>query len=497
VLASGAGFAAASILAVNVATGGPVSAVLERADGRAFTGLYADRVGVMLLLLIFGVSTVAQAYARRYLRGEAQARRFFRAAGVLTSATAAITTAATLVGLAIAWSAAGIALCFLLGTYRELPAARSGMRRTAGAVATSDAALWAAVLISTTQWGDLDLRRLGDHLAGVQRTDQELLTVVACLLVVAALARSAQAPWHRWLPTTLAAPTPASALLHAGVVNAGGVLLVRTSAVFGASGVATHLAFAAAAFTTVYAAMLMATRPDVKGMLAQSTVAQMGFMIMTCALGAFGAATMHLVAHGLYKASLFLGSGHAVRRLVHHAAGPPRRQLGTGTAVAISIAALIIPAATLTTAVLVLHPHVDGHAGGGGLLVLAWLSAAWMCWAWLRRHPSTVGGLAALAGTFAVSWLYVAVVRGVTGFLAPALADAGTATVTPWALGVVIVLLAALTMIRVMPPIGWLRPLHLACYVHAASAAHVARDTWYRSRPIRLSRSAHPEGARQ
>ncbi|MBA2349286.1 MAG: sodium:proton antiporter, partial [Solirubrobacterales bacterium] len=323
---TGVAFLLGVLLAAAVLADGPVSAVFERADGRAVGGLYADRLSAVLVLLVCAVSGVVQAFAQRYLRADPRAGRFFAATGLLTAATLALVTSATLIGLAIAWSLAGLALLALLGLYAELPAAREGVRRTARAFALGDLALWAAVVVALFTWGNLDLRSLGAQLPRI--ADDELaLAVVACGLVIAALARSAQLPFGRWLPATLAAPTPVSALLHAGVVNAGGVLLVRLAPLFGASQVATHLAFAAGAATALYGTSLMLVKPDVKGGLAHSTMGQMGFMIMVCGLGAFAAVIFHLVAHGMYKATLFLGSGAAVGGHVRHAKAPPATDL--------------------------------------------------------------------------------------------------------------------------------------------------------------------------
>ena len=138
--------------------------------------------------------------------------------------------------------------------------------------------------------------------------------MVALLVVVAALARCAQGPFGPWLPGTVAAPTPVSALLHAGFVNGGGILLIRTGAIASSSSVALVVAFAVAAATAVVATAIMAQRSDVKSELAYSTMGQMGFMVAECAVGAFGAGLVHLIGHALYKATLFLGSGAQMPR---------------------------------------------------------------------------------------------------------------------------------------------------------------------------------------
>src|SRR4029079_4545440 len=119
-----------------------------------------------------------------------------------------------------------------------------------------------------------------------------LAPVIAVLIVVAALSRSAQIPFHRWLPATLAAPTPVSALLHAGVVNGGGVLLVKLSVL--STPPAAGIVIAAGTASMAYGAVLMLVKPDIKGALAYSTMAQMGFMMLTCGLGLWAAAVIHL-----------------------------------------------------------------------------------------------------------------------------------------------------------------------------------------------------------
>jgi NAD(P)H-quinone oxidoreductase subunit 5 len=138
------------------------------------------------------------------------------------------------------------------------------------------------------------------------------LQICCYLLVTAALLKSAQFPFHSWLPDTMETPTPVSALMHAGVINAGGFLIVRLSPLItlcpGALAVLTLLG----GFTALFASLTMLTHASVKRALAFSTVAQMGFMMLECGLGAFSLATLHLVAHSLYKAHAFLSSGSMI-----------------------------------------------------------------------------------------------------------------------------------------------------------------------------------------
>ncbi|MDM1903686.1 proton-conducting transporter membrane subunit, partial [Mycobacteroides abscessus] len=215
---AGLGFLLAAVLALAAARGEVAAA------GAGVFALAADRLAVALFMLIFGVSTVTQAFAVRYLAGDPRAGWFTSGASLLTAASAVLVSASTLVGIAAGWTVAGVALCLLLGTYRQLPSARDGVRRAAAAFLIGDAALWVAVALISASSGSVAVAEVSTaHIEG------PVAVVTAVLIVVAALSRSAQIPFHRWLPATLAAPTPVSALLHAGVVNAGGILLIRLS----------------------------------------------------------------------------------------------------------------------------------------------------------------------------------------------------------------------------------------------------------------------------
>lgn len=476
--------ALAGMLAVTVVVGGPVVMVLAKPDGRAWTGLVIDHVEAIILLLVCAVSAVVQAFARRYLHGDPAAAPFAVAAGALTAATTVMVTAATLVTLAVAWTLTGVILCRLVRMYRPAPSAVNAARRTARAVVAGDAALWAGVVLAVTAWGDLDLRHQSDAALG-----GAVGTVVACSLVLAAAVRCAQMPWHRWLPATLAAPTPVSALLHAGVVNAGGVLLVKLSPIFGATPVATHLAFAIGAASFVAATAIMLARPDIKGALVHSTIGQMGFMLMTCGLGLYAVTVAHLVAHGLFKASLFLGSGSAVQRHVGRTVAPPAPRLAPAREAQVAIVAGVAAVAAVGAAAWWLPPH----AGGTALLLFAVATAAQLAWGWLRRYP-TGGGLATVVIVLPGAAIgYLAVVGAVTEFLAPSLPAVGPAAVSVWVLAAVVAVLAAGALLfRLAPAIG-LGSWRDRLYVVALSAGQQRTHTTTWGRPPGLVPELHPQ----
>ncbi|MDU6241796.1 MAG: proton-conducting transporter membrane subunit, partial [Bradyrhizobium sp.] len=137
-------------------------------------------------------------------------------------------------------------------------------------------------------------------------------TVAALLIVATAMLKSAQLPLHGWLIEVMETPTPVSALLHAGIINAGGFLVLRLSDVLLLATPALDVLAVVGGATALFGSLVMLTQTSVKVQLAYSTVAQMGFMLLQCGLGAFSAALLHIVAHSLYKAHAFLSSGSVI-----------------------------------------------------------------------------------------------------------------------------------------------------------------------------------------
>ncbi|HVM14628.1 MAG TPA: proton-conducting transporter membrane subunit, partial [Egibacteraceae bacterium] len=263
--------------------------------------------------------------------------------------------------------------------------------------------------------------RAGEELANasIPVLGGSVLPVVAVLLAVACISRCALVPLHRWLPATIVAPTPVSALLHAGVVNGGGVLLVRLAPVFGSSAAATHVAFAAGAVTAWYATTVMLVRSDVKGNLAWSTAGQMGFMTVQVATGVFAAAVVHIVGHGMYKAALFLGAGNLVTANLRHRQRPPPHVVARSVRLGV---ALLVPAVAIAAAYLVFDPHLT-TAGYVLVTVFAWATAARAVDGWLRSAPFrpvpavATAAFGGIAGVFA----YVGGLTAVETFLVPGL----------------------------------------------------------------------------
>src|SRR4029078_4908137 len=151
-------------------------------------------------------------------------------------------------------------------------------------------------------------------------------TAVTLLFFVGAMGKSAQFPIHLWLPGSLFAPPPVHALLHAGIINAGGFLIKRLAPLFVLSSTTLHVAFTVGTLTAILGASMMLTQNDIKKTLGFSTIGQMGYMIMEWCLGAFGLGVFHLHAHGIFKATVFLNCGNVIHKARQEPAFPPAVQ---------------------------------------------------------------------------------------------------------------------------------------------------------------------------
>jgi NADH:ubiquinone oxidoreductase subunit 5 (subunit L)/multisubunit Na+/H+ antiporter MnhA subunit len=410
--AAAVGAVAAIVVAFAVGVDGAVELVATADDGDAVVGLVADRVGAVLLVLTSAVGLIVQSFSARSLRGDPRARRFHVLAGLLVSSTMLVAVAITASGLLVAWVATSVLLVALLGHKAPWRPALDAQRRTARSFAIGDVALLVAVIVAIVAAGDLDLRSIDLVALDAERIGSiSTLEIMAVLLVVAGVARSALIPIHRWLPSTLAAPTPVSALLHAGVVNGAGVLLIRFSPVYASSVSAMALAFTLGIVTALVATAIMLVRSDVKGSLVWSTSGQMGFMVMQLGAGAFAAALFHIVGHALYKAAMFLGAGGAItahsRQAYRPHLGRANRAALTSTTARIAMG-LLLPLVAFEMALLVIDPHLTA-AATILIVVFGTLSVGRAANGWMAAAPFTVGRTVVLStlGVFVLAFGYI------------------------------------------------------------------------------------------
>ena len=430
---------------------GTASIGAPRAETPPWVAFGFDRLTLVLLALVTGVSAMVQSFGRRYLRGEPSQARFVVLTAGLTVACAALVSAATLVTLTAAWVASGLLIIGLAELRPGGVLSRTDRRRLRTAFFVGDGSLVVATVVVSAVVGSVQLQGSAGptSLAGVAAP---WTMVAGVLIVVAACARCALIPFSSWLPATLGAPTPVSALLHAGAVNGGGLLLVRSTPILETWSPSWYLLAGAGAATAVWGVAAMSVSVDVKGSLVRSTSAQMGFMIVTIAAGLPAAAVAHLVAHGLFKASLFLGSGSVVhdvtsQRLLPRAAERSRRQD--------DVVALFAPAIAIVAVVAIVDRTsfaLELDAAKVVLGAFAWATASIALRGWLRRAGGEPSVAAIGTGTVALcTAVYVVGVAVFTAALSPSLATTtggpGAAAFLPLAIGMV-----ALIVIRTKVP---------------------------------------------
>ena len=303
-------------------------AMLAFAGPLIIYSLRADALGCIVLLLVTFIGWVITRYSQAYLGGDSGQVRYVRWLMATLAAVAVVIVTNNLAMLAVAWLATSLALHQLLTFFSHRPAALIAAHKKFLASRLGDVCLFAAVVLIGTTLGSLKIDQI---IAEAQALSAYPLALKAAvfLLVISALLKCAQLPVHGWLIQVMEAPTPVSALLHAGIVNLGGFLLIRLSPLVAEVAGAQTLLVVVGSVTAAVAALVMMTRISVKVMLAWSTCAQMGFMLMQCGLGAYELALLHLVAHSLYKAHAFLAAGGAVEqaRLKAMTAPPPAPSL--------------------------------------------------------------------------------------------------------------------------------------------------------------------------
>lgn len=313
--------AEAAAFAAIVAAG--LSAYLLYRDGAATSSLIGfggvglsvrlDIVSVTMLLLVSFVGWIVVRFAATYLDGEERQGVFTAWLVTILASVLLMVIAGNVVQLVLAGILTSLSLHRLLLFYPERVAAQRAARKKFVAARLADGALIGAALLMFGDYRTTDIATILDAARAGEGNGYSV--AAAGLIAVAAILKSAQFPMHGWLIEVIETPTPVSALLHAGVINSGGFILIRFADVMLlAPGVLAFLVMIGG-FTALFGGLVMLTQPAVKTSLAWSTVSQMGFLIMQCGLALFPLALLHIVAHSLYKAHAFLASGGAVEQI--------------------------------------------------------------------------------------------------------------------------------------------------------------------------------------
>ena len=298
----------------------------------ATVGVLADGDSALMLVLVALVSFLVQVYSLGYLADEPPASlgRYYTYQSLFAFSMMGIVLAPNFVQLFICWELVGLCSYLLIGYWYTKPEAARAAVKAFWITKAGDVFFLIGIVMLWSRTGTFDFSELfelaqggGEALAG--------LGLVTFFIYLGAAGKSAQFPFHVWLPDAMEGPTPVSALIHAAtMVTAGVYLLFRTAFLFQQTPDVLAAVGWIGAFTALFAATLACVQSDIKRVLAYSTVSQLGYMMAAIGAGFAGAGFLHLLTHGVFKALLFLAAGaviHAVGSNDIHAMGGLARRM--------------------------------------------------------------------------------------------------------------------------------------------------------------------------
>ncbi len=399
-------------------------------------GLYIDRLAAVMMVHITGISTLIHLFSIRYMQQERGYARFHSLLALTTFVLLGMVSSANILMLFVYWQLLSWLLCLLAYNYPHPPTVR-GAFRTFTMQRFGDVAFLSAIVLAWTLYGTLDFQQLFIRAAEVQTIfslwpvggiEIRASTTITLLIFLGAMSKSAQFPLHMWLPDSLYAPTPVHALLHAGIINAGGFLLGRLAPLYALSPATLHVVFVIGLLTALLGSSMMLTQNDIKKTLGYSTIGQMGFMIMECGLGAFALAIFHLIAHGLFKATIFLNCGHVIHAAREEPRFPPKDgatkkiEFSSLTWLTGFVTTLILPLIILLAVHGVLRIPLKDSQGAVIFLFFGWVTSSQAILTLYRLHAVASWKVAGsmLFCLFLVVLTYLLAAETFTYFLYPA-----------------------------------------------------------------------------
>ena len=272
-------------------------------------GLLLDPLSICFVLLITGVGSLIHIFAVGYMANDPERRRFFGYMNLFLAAMLLLVLADNYLGLYAGWEGVGLASYLLIGFWQFKPAAATAAKKAFIANRVGDAGLSLAIMLMFAQFGTVTFAGV---FGAVHGASKGVVTALGLLLLLGACGKSAQLPLQSWLLDAMEGPTPVSALIHAAtMVTAGVYLIVRSNPIFNLSPDARLAVTVVGAATLLFGAIIGCAKDDIKKALAGSTMSQIGYMMLAAGLGPAGYAfaIAHLLAHGFFKAGLFLGAG--------------------------------------------------------------------------------------------------------------------------------------------------------------------------------------------
>ncbi len=283
---------------------------LSAGNLKVHLGFLADPLSITWILLVTGVGSLIHLYAVGYMKGDERYSRFFAYFNLFGTAMLVLVLSSSFLLTFLGWEGVGLCSYLLIGFWFERPRASSASVKAFVTNRVGDFGFMIAMFFIVGALGSLDYTQMSAHAGGISK---DTATAIALLLFVGCVGKSAQIGLHVWLPDAMEGPTPVSALIHAATMVTAGVFLVcRAHPFFERSDVALDVVAIVGALTALLAGTVALVQPDIKRVLAYSTISQLGYMFAALGVGAFTAAIFHLMTHGFFKGLLFLGSGSVI-----------------------------------------------------------------------------------------------------------------------------------------------------------------------------------------
>jgi NADH-quinone oxidoreductase subunit L len=271
--------------------------------------LLYDPLTALFLLLITGVGSLIHVYSIGYMEHDERRPRFFGYLNLFVAAMLLLVMSENYLGLFIGWEGVGLASYLLIGFWQHKHSAAAAAKKAFVINRVGDMGLSTAIMLAFVTFGSTSFTVIS---AGAGAADQHVMTAFGLLLLLGACGKSAQVPLQAWLLDAMEGPTPVSALIHAAtMVTAGVYLVVRSNFIFELTDTAQTVVVIVATVTLLWGAVIGCAKDDIKKALAGSTMSQIGYMMLGAGLGVAGYAfaIFHLLAHGFFKANMFLGAG--------------------------------------------------------------------------------------------------------------------------------------------------------------------------------------------
>ena len=272
-----------------------------------------DSVSAVMMVVVGIVSSVVHVYSIYYMWDDENFAKFFSFLGLFVFSMLVLVTSDNFLGLFIGWEGVGLCSWLLIGFWYD----RSNYSWCANEAfimnRIADLGMLLGIFLIYLNFGSLRYEVVFANAAGLE---PEILTLIAALLFIGAMGKSAQFPFHTWLADAMAGPTPVSALIHAAtMVTAGVYLVIRANAIFVLAPEVSGFIVCLGAFVAVFAASMALVHNDLKKIIAYSTLSQLGYMFVAAGLGAYWIALFHLATHAFFKALLFLGAGNVMHAM--------------------------------------------------------------------------------------------------------------------------------------------------------------------------------------